>query len=230
MNGAASGTRFLVNVPTHTNPRRVSPAIVECAAGFVIAWIDFTLGDPTGNVKLRLFDADTFSPGDEIQVNAAPVDHNQPPQLATLSDGGFMIVWADAGADERIRAQRFDRFGNRNGSDFRANTVAGLHPERLEGIGKPRDTLAVLGVAIAMEPGRRPAHDLGVAEEALVAIQKVLKRERVIHHRAAHGNILSHGRWEAAGRITSTLCLDGHKSKCTLKPTRSPHPTATRTR
>jgi hypothetical protein len=30
-------------------------------------------------------------------------------------------------ADERIRAQRFDRFGNRNGPDFRANTVAELH-------------------------------------------------------------------------------------------------------
>jgi hypothetical protein len=54
------------------------------------------LGDPNGNVKLRIFDADTFSPGDEIQVNAAPVDHNQPPALASLSDGGFIIVWADA--------------------------------------------------------------------------------------------------------------------------------------
>jgi hypothetical protein len=125
--GGAGGSPFLVNVPTQTNPRREWPAIVECAAGFVIAWIEFTLGDPAGNVKLRIFDADTFSPGDEIQVNAAPVDHNQPPQLASLNDGGFIIVWADARADERIRAQRFDRFGNRNGPDFRANTVAELH-------------------------------------------------------------------------------------------------------
>jgi hypothetical protein len=127
VDGGASGTAFLVNVATRTNPRRVWPAIVECGAGFVIAWIDFTLGDPNGNVKLRIFDADTFSPGDEIQVNAAPVDHNQPPALASLSDGGFIIVWADARADQRIRAQRFDRSGNRNGADFHADTTAGLH-------------------------------------------------------------------------------------------------------
>jgi hypothetical protein len=109
MDGAASGSPFLVNVPTQTKPRREWPAIVECTAGFVIAWIEFTLGDPAGNVKLRIFDADTFSPGDEIQANTAPVDHNQPPALASLS------------------AQRFDRFGNRNGPDFRADTTAGLH-------------------------------------------------------------------------------------------------------
>jgi hypothetical protein len=127
MDGGASGSPFLVNVPTQTNPRREWPAIVECAAGFVIAWIEFNLGDPNGNVKLRIFDADTFSPGDEIQVNAAPVDHNQPPALASLSDGGFIIVWADARADQRIRAQRFDRFGQRNGPDFRANSTPELH-------------------------------------------------------------------------------------------------------
>lgn len=64
MDGGASGTPFLVNVATPTNPRREWPAIVECGAGFVIAWIEFMLGDPNGNVKLRIFDAGTFSPGD----------------------------------------------------------------------------------------------------------------------------------------------------------------------
>jgi hypothetical protein len=124
--GAAAGNRFLVNVPTQTKPHRQWPAIVECAAGFVIAWIEFTSAQ-NANVKLRIFDADTFSPGDEIQVNTAPVDQNQPPVLARLNDGGFVIVWADARSGERIRAQRFDSFGQKNGPDFRANTAAGLH-------------------------------------------------------------------------------------------------------
>jgi hypothetical protein len=124
--GAPAGNPFRVNAPTDVNPTRQWPAIVEFFAGFAIAWIE--RGPNLGlNVKLRIFDADTFSPGDEIQVNAAPVDSNQPPALAALGDGGFVVVWADARADERIRAQRFDRFGNRNGADFRANTVAGLH-------------------------------------------------------------------------------------------------------
>src|ERR1041385_2749581 len=74
MDGGASGTPFLVNVATQAKPHRQWPAIVECAAGFVIAWIEFTPGQPAANVKLRIFDADTFSPGDEITVNTATVD------------------------------------------------------------------------------------------------------------------------------------------------------------
>jgi hypothetical protein len=124
--GAPAGNPFRVNAPTDVNPTRQWPAIVEFFGGFAVAWIE--RGPNLGpNVKLRIFDADTFSPGDEIQVNALPVDSNQPPALARLSDGGFVLVWADARPDERIRAQRFDLLGNRNGADFRANTFAGLH-------------------------------------------------------------------------------------------------------
>jgi hypothetical protein len=124
--GRAAGGTFRVNAPTDVNPTRQWPAIAEFFGGFVIAWIE--RGPNLGpNVKLRVFDGDTFAPGDEIQVNTTPVDSNQPPALARLSDGGFVLVWADARPEERIRAQRFDRLGNRNGPDFRANTVAGLH-------------------------------------------------------------------------------------------------------
>ena len=47
--------------------------------------------------------------------------------MARLTDGGFVIVWADKRQDQRIRAQRFAFDGTKNGSEFRANTVAGLH-------------------------------------------------------------------------------------------------------
>ena len=47
--------------------------------------------------------------------------------MARLSDGGFVVVWADKRADERIRAQRFGLEGEKAGPEFRANTVAGLH-------------------------------------------------------------------------------------------------------
>jgi hypothetical protein len=124
--GAPAGSPFRVNAPTDVNPTRQWPAIVEFFGGFAIAWIE--RGPNLGpNVKLRIFDGDTFSPGGEIQVSAMPVDSNQPPALARLSDGGFVVVWADARSDQRIRAQRFDRLGNTNGPEFRANTVAGLH-------------------------------------------------------------------------------------------------------
>ena len=77
-------------------------------------------------LKLRAFDGDTLS-GPEIQVSSAQVEPLIRPAMARLGDGGFVIVWADARADERIRAQRFGLEGEKAGPEFRANTVAGLH-------------------------------------------------------------------------------------------------------
>jgi hypothetical protein len=61
-------------------------------------------------LKLRIFDADTIRPA-----------------LARLSNGDFIVVWADKRQDERIRARRFSADGTKVGPEFRANTVAGLH-------------------------------------------------------------------------------------------------------
>ena len=47
--------------------------------------------------------------------------------MARLADGGFIVVWADKRQDQRIRAQPFGFDGTKNGAEFRANTVAGLH-------------------------------------------------------------------------------------------------------
>jgi hypothetical protein len=69
---------------------------------------------------------DTLS-GPESQVSSAEVEPLIRPALARLPDGGFVIVWADKRADERIRAQRYGLDGMKNGPEFRANTVPGLH-------------------------------------------------------------------------------------------------------
>ena len=77
-------------------------------------------------LKLRAFDGDTLS-GAEMQVSSAQVEPLTRPAMARLGDGGFVTVWADERADERIRAQRFGLEGEKAGAEFRANTVAGLH-------------------------------------------------------------------------------------------------------
>ena len=75
-------------------------------------------------LKLRTFDQDTLS-GPESQVSTAEVEPLIRPAMASLTDGGFVIVWADKRQDERIRAQRFAFEGTKNGPEFRANTIAG---------------------------------------------------------------------------------------------------------
>jgi hypothetical protein len=127
--GLKSSSEFLVNLPTPPGPRRLLPAIVEHGSGFAVAWTEQTAGSPATaptQLKLRIFDADTLS-GPEIQVSTAPIEPLIRPAMARLSDGNFIVVWADKRQDERIRAQRFSRDGTRIGTEFRANTVAGLH-------------------------------------------------------------------------------------------------------
>ena len=68
--GAAAGGTFRVNAPTDVNPTRQWPAIAEFFGGFVVAWIE--RGPNLGpNVKLRIFNADTFAPGATYQLRKA---------------------------------------------------------------------------------------------------------------------------------------------------------------
>jgi hypothetical protein len=127
--GVRSSNEILINLPTPPGPRRQLPAIVEYGSGFVVAWTEQAPGSAAtapAQLKLRIFDADTLS-GPEIQVSTAPIEPLIRPAMARLSDGNFIVVWADKRADQRIRAQRFSSAGTRIGPEFRANTVAGLH-------------------------------------------------------------------------------------------------------
>ena len=126
-NGNKTSSEFVVNLPGEPNTSRRLPAIVECGLGFAVAWIEKPRG-AAAQVKLRTFDHDTLS-GPEIQVSTAEVEALTAPAMARLADGGFVVVWADKRQDERIRAQRFGVQGEKNGPEFRVNTVPGLHRE-----------------------------------------------------------------------------------------------------
>jgi hypothetical protein len=125
VNGSPSDNEFTVNFPQVPGTKRQLPAIIETNVGLVAAWIEQLPGAPA-QVKLRTFDADTLS-GPESQVSTAEVEPLIRPALARLPDGGFVVVWADKRADERIRAQRYDLDGVKKGPEFRANTAPGLH-------------------------------------------------------------------------------------------------------
>jgi hypothetical protein len=125
VNGVKTDNEFAVNFPGKPGTKRQLPAVIETAQGFVVAWIEQGPG-AAPQLKLRTFDQDTLS-GPESQVSSAEVEPLIRPAMARLTDGGFVIVWADKRQNERIRAQRFDIDGMKNGPEFRANTVPGLH-------------------------------------------------------------------------------------------------------
>lgn len=125
LNGVATSDEFRVNFPQAVGTKRQLPTVIETGLGFAVAWIE-TLPGARPQLKLRTFDADSLS-GPETQVSSAEVEPLVRPALARLSDGGFVVVWADVRANERIRAQRFALDGTKVGAEFRANTTAGLH-------------------------------------------------------------------------------------------------------
>jgi hypothetical protein len=125
VDGLPSGNEFVVNFPQPPGTKRQLPAIVETSVGLVVAWIEQIPGAPA-QLKLRTLDADTLS-GPESQVSTAEVEPLIRPALAKLPNDGFVVVWADKRQDERIRAQRYSVDGTKNGPEFRANTVPGLH-------------------------------------------------------------------------------------------------------
>jgi len=125
VNAVPSDNEFTVNFPGTLGTKRQLPAIIETRQGLVAAWIEQAPGAPP-QLRLRTFDQDTLS-GPESQVSTAEVEPLIRPALAPLPDGGFVVVWADKRKDERIRAQRYGIDGMKNGPEFRANTVPGLH-------------------------------------------------------------------------------------------------------
>lgn len=125
VNGIPSDVEFTVNFPGTPGTKRQLPTIIQTGQGLVAAWIEQAPG-ASPQVKVRTLDQDTLS-GPESQVSTAEVEPLIRPALARLPDGGFIVVWADKRQDERIRAQRYDIEGMKNGPEFRANTVPGLH-------------------------------------------------------------------------------------------------------
>ncbi|HKG99804.1 MAG TPA: hypothetical protein VKB08_03640, partial [Bradyrhizobium sp.] len=125
VNGVQSSVEFVINFPGPPGTKRRLPAIVETGQGFVAAWVEQMAGAPP-QLKVRTFDLDTLS-GPESQVSTAEVEPLIRPAMAPLPDGGFVVVWADKRENARIRAQRYGVEGMKNGPEFSANTVPGLH-------------------------------------------------------------------------------------------------------
>ena len=121
----------VVNKPTppQANTKRGMPAIAACGGGLAVAWIEsaFNPPGPRPHVKGQRFDRDGRKIGPEFQVSTTEIDPKQAPAVAGLIDGGFVVTWADARQDRRIRAQRFQEDGSKNGADFAVNTTDGFH-------------------------------------------------------------------------------------------------------
>ena len=133
VNGYTTGLQFLAAVEA------------EADGQFVVVWTssDSTYGPDFSGYKIegQIFDADNLPLGFEFQVNTYVTGDQTTPEVASLGEDSFLVVWQSAGssgndtAATSILAQRlsFDSVGTvtQNGSEFEINdftTSAQVNP------------------------------------------------------------------------------------------------------
>ena len=127
--GDPSGPEFVINTPTVSGSNIDRQRSAIASSGPVVAWIEQAVNPPgpRPHVKVRRFSAEGEPSGLEITVSATDVDPTSSPAVTGMIDGGFLVTWADARPDRRIRAQRFGFDGARRGDEFQVNAGEGFH-------------------------------------------------------------------------------------------------------
>jgi hypothetical protein len=122
---APNGNEFMVN--THTTDLQVEARIASDSDGdFVVTWnSDYQDGDLEG-IYAQRYNASGVAQGAEFKVNTTTSNDQRSPSIAMDSDGDFVIVWSSQAQDgdgRGIYAQRFNKSGVAQGSEFLVNTT-----------------------------------------------------------------------------------------------------------
>jgi hypothetical protein len=120
-NGDKVGSEFRVN--TWTTDYQEYPSITSLPnGGFVVVWQSYKQDGSDWGVYGQRFDSNGNKVGSEFWVNTWTLYDQLSPSITSLSNGGFVVVWAGNGADYGVSAQRFNSNGGRIGSEFLVNT------------------------------------------------------------------------------------------------------------
>jgi hypothetical protein len=128
--GTPLGVEFEVNSQTGFNTS--SPHVGHDPAGnFVVVWSRLDRFGSGWDLFGRRFDAAGHPVGSEFQVNAYTTGEPTTGAVAMAPDGGFVVVWSDAGQDgsDDVIARRFDSAGSPAGPEFLVNSYTSFSQE-----------------------------------------------------------------------------------------------------
>jgi hypothetical protein len=114
--GIQVGGEFLVNTNTIQGQKDSSVAALP-TGGFIVAWSDTYYN----NAAVQRFDAAGNKVGGELHVSSF-TDSIDPPAIAVLASGGFVVVTAQRDGFDDVRAQVFSADGVALGDGFPVNT------------------------------------------------------------------------------------------------------------
>ncbi|MCB1517809.1 MAG: hypothetical protein KDJ19_09370 [Hyphomicrobiaceae bacterium] len=112
---------FQINV-NETGPQ-INPVVAGLQDGrFVVAWTGSNFDNTEFHTYARIFSSTASPLTGEFQVETTANGNPKIPDIATLADGGFVIIWAESG--DGLSGQRYDANGDVVGGQFAIDTAA----------------------------------------------------------------------------------------------------------
>ncbi|MCB1994343.1 MAG: hypothetical protein KDG57_00410, partial [Rhodoferax sp.] len=117
-----------VQVNAYAAGDQTEPAIAVLTDGsYVIAWQSNGQDGNGWGIYLQRFAANGEPIGPELRANAQTTSNQELPQIAALSDGGYVLVWQDQGGLDgsswSVVGQRYSADGTPQGANFIVNTT-----------------------------------------------------------------------------------------------------------
>jgi len=122
--GQPAGSEFQVNTYTTSSQKRPRVSgFIE--GGFVVVWQSWQDGDGYGVYGQR-YNATGQPMGPEFQVNTYTSSYQYSPAVASLTEGGFVVVWlsdGQNGSSTGVYGQVYNAMGQPTGSEFDTFTI-----------------------------------------------------------------------------------------------------------
>jgi hypothetical protein len=122
--GSVLVSTFIINGDGLSSWQHIPAVDMNAAGEFVIAWQDFRLGDPYGDVYGRRFTKYGFPKGPSVRLHddaTSGIRRQTNPDVSILSDGGFVSTWVDSRDNNcaHIYLQRYGPSGSPLGSNVK---------------------------------------------------------------------------------------------------------------
>ncbi|MBF0383773.1 MAG: hypothetical protein HQL69_22375, partial [Magnetococcales bacterium] len=112
--GSAVGTNFQINTYSDDNLNYYQSIATLNDGKVAVVWNSDDQDGDEGGIYGQLYDADGTALGTEFQVSTTTAKDQTKPDLAPLSDGGFLVSWQtenDSGTATNIYGKKFDSTG-----------------------------------------------------------------------------------------------------------------------
>ena len=128
--GAAIGGEFLVNTQATGNQVRPQVGGID-GGGFVVAWSDASgVSDGSfSSVNAQIFNSGGGKVGSELVVNSQAFSTQSFPAIGRLTNGGFVVTWADF-VGFSVKAQVYTAGGASVGGELTVDTQTGSTQEQ----------------------------------------------------------------------------------------------------